>query len=74
MTPRRTQGTEILGNLIDVLYVKGGRWRATCECGATPELFNEQRAAWEWVVAHECPSLEDRSGRPRHVPAPRTST
>ena len=49
-------------NLIDVIFRKDGRWKATCECGEAPGYFAEERAAWRWIADHRCPVL-DADGR-----------
>jgi hypothetical protein len=48
-------------NLIDVWYLKGGLWKAVCECGEAPHVFAQERAAWQWITAHKCPVLESDS-------------
>ena len=46
-------------NLIDVHYLRGGLWKAVCECGDAPRPFEQERAAWAWIADHRCPVLED---------------
>ena len=50
-------------NLIDVVRLKGGWWKALCECGEGPAAFEEERAAWRWITDHRCPIL-DADSRP----------
>ena len=48
-------------NLIDVFYLKGGLWKAVCECGEAPHVFAEERPAWRWITDHKCPVLDSDS-------------
>ena len=45
-------------NLLDVVRLKGGWWKALCECGDGPEVYEEERAAWRWITDHRCPILD----------------
>ena len=45
-------------NLIDVVCVRGGSWKAVCECGDAPEVFAQQQDAWLWINDHRCPVIE----------------
>src|SRR5207237_203185 len=38
---------------VDVTPAAGGRWLATCDCGAF-ELGDTAEAGWQWVLAHPC--------------------
>ena len=66
MTLEAASATKLVG----VLYVKGGHWRGTCECGTTPQLFDRPQDAWDWVVDHPCPVMDPALDGPL-VPQPR---
>ena len=58
--------------LIDVVRDRRGGWRASCECGSSPEAFASEEGAWSWVVEHACPATAPEAPLPRHIPAQRT--
>jgi hypothetical protein len=37
----------------DVYPIRGGGWRATCDCGLTDSV-DDQPAGWTWVIDHAC--------------------
>ena len=37
----------------DVIRVPGGRWRASCDCGAVAGVPG-QGEGWTWVLEHDC--------------------
>jgi hypothetical protein len=65
VSPEESSGVDPAGGtrktrfpLIDVHPLKGGLWKASCECGGWPEPFDDERAAWTWIAKHSCPVLD----------------